>query len=122
MSAPYDPTLREHLRTAARDLQIAVIDGGVYACFEGPRFESRAEIAMAAAAGATVVGMTGVPEVVLAGELGLPYAALCLVANPAAGRSAVPISMSEVTAVVAAGSERVLAVLGATAARLVTRS
>ena len=59
-------------------------DGGVYACFEGPRFESPAEIRMARLLGAAVAGMTGVPEVTLAAEAGLRYAAVSLVVNPAA--------------------------------------
>ena len=71
MTQPYDPRLRGVLLDAARARGVAVVPGGVYACFDGPRFETRAEIRMAAAAGATVVGMTGVPEVVLANERGL---------------------------------------------------
>jgi purine nucleoside phosphorylase len=73
---------------------------------------------MARAAGVTVVGMTGVPEVVLAAERAIPYASLCLVANPAAGLSPEPITIDEVTAVVAEGAETVAAILGRAAAIL----
>jgi purine nucleoside phosphorylase len=66
---------------------------------------------MARSAGVTVVGMTGVPEVVLAAERGIPYASLCLVANPAAGLSSDPITIEEVTAVVSQGAETVTGIL-----------
>ena len=118
MGDPYDRRLRETWLRAASDLGVEVTPTGVYGAFEGPRFETRAEIRMAGAAGVTVVGMTGVPEVVLAAERGIPYASLCLVANPAAGLSPEPITIEEVTAVVAEGAETVTAILGRAAAIL----
>ena len=60
---------------------------GVYACGEGPRLETPAEINAFEKMGADMVGMTLVPEVFLAADFGLPYAALCIVTNLAAGRS-----------------------------------
>ena len=112
MSTAYDPALRRELLEAASAVGQPVVDGGVYVCFEGPRFESPAEIRLAALAGGTVAGMTGVPEVTLAVEAGLRYAALSLVVNPAAGvRPGEPITMEEITAVLEAGAPRVLAVL-----------
>jgi 5'-methylthioadenosine phosphorylase len=71
----------------------------VYACMEGPRFESRAEISMLKSMGADVVGMTSVPEVVLAREAGLCYAAICIITNLAAGISPDRLTMDEVTEV-----------------------
>ena len=59
--------------------------GGVYVCTEGPRLETPAEIAAFARMGADVVGMTLVPEVFIAAEMGLPYASVCIVTNIAAG-------------------------------------
>ena len=81
--------------------------------FEGPRFETRAEIRLARLAGADVAGMTGVPEVTLAIEAGLRYAAISLVVNPASGvgDSDEPITMDEITEVLSATSADVLAVL-----------
>lgn len=113
MLAPYDAALGAELRAAARTAGVALRDGGVYACFEGPRFETRAEIRMAAAAGAHVAGMTGVPEVTLAQEAGLRYAGMSLVVNPATGLSPEPITMAELTAVLTTSSASVLAVLAA---------
>jgi len=63
-----------------------VVDGAVYAATQGPRLETAAEINRLAGDGADIVGMTGMPEAGLARELELPYAALCVVANWAAGR------------------------------------
>ena len=87
----------------------------MYACFEGPRFETRAEIRLAALAGADVAGMTGVPEVTLALEAGLRYAAVSLVVNPATGvgDASEPITMAEIETVLARCRTDVLAVLDA---------
>jgi 5'-deoxy-5'-methylthioadenosine phosphorylase len=117
MTEPYDPYLRSVLIEAAGALGIAVEKSGIYAAYEGPRFETRAEIRMAQAMGATVVGMTGVPEVVLAKEKGLPFASLCLVANPAAGLGP-EITIDEVMAVVAAGAQTVANIVNEAASRL----
>ena len=108
----YHPELRREILDAASGVGEAIRDGGVYACFEGPRFETPAEIRLARLAGADVAGMTGVPEVVLAVEAGLRYAAISLVVNPAAGVGAGdPITMDEINAVLAASSAKVLAIL-----------
>jgi len=64
------------------------------------------------------VGMTGVPEVVLAAEAQIPYASMCLVANPAAGLSDDPITIEEVMAVVNDGAQTVTAILSSAAASL----
>lgn len=117
MTEPYDARLRAVLLDSADALGIPVARSGVYAAYEGPRFETRAEIRMAQAMGASVVGMTGVPEVVLAKEKSLPYASLCLVANPAAGQGP-EITIDEVMAVVAAGAQTVGSIIVEAAARL----
>ncbi len=72
-------------------------NNAVYACMEGPRFESRAEIMMLKNMGVDVVGMTSVPEVVLAREAGLCYAAICISTNLAAGISTERLTMDEIT-------------------------
>lgn len=118
---PYAEPLRRAWIQAAAELSVDVAPAGVYGAFEGPRFETKAEIRMAGAAGVTVVGMTGVPEVVLAAERGIPYASLCLVANPAAGLSAKPITVDEVNAVVARGADVVQRILDRAAGILADR-
>lgn len=83
---PYSPHMRATCLALASSIGQPVVDGGVYACVQGPRLETAAEIDRYERDGATLVGMTGMPEAVLARELGMSYLALCPVANYAAGR------------------------------------
>lgn len=99
VSEPYCPELRGVLRSAAAATGIAVHDGGCYVCTSGPRFETPAEIRMFRGFGADVVGMTNVPEVVLARELGMCYGLLAMVTNYAAGMTSKPLTHNEVMAV-----------------------
>ena len=99
MTEPYTPPLRAALLAAAHDAGIAVVDGGCYGATQGPRLETRAEIARLHRDGCDLVGMTGMPEAGLARELGLAYASIALVANWAAGcGDASEITMDEVHA------------------------
>lgn len=82
---PFDLSLRQRLSGVADLLGFNIKDGGVYGCTQGPRLETAAEIRRMAGDGADVVGMTAMPEAVLARELGIPYAQLSVVANYAAG-------------------------------------
>lgn len=84
---PYSRELRERLLEAARAADIPVLDRGVYACTQGPRLETIAEINRLERDGADMVGMTGMPEAALARELGIPYALLAVVGNHSAGRA-----------------------------------
>ena len=84
---PYDEALRLALFAAAARAGEAIADGAVYAASQGPRLETAAEIDRFERDGAHVVGMTGMPEAALAREAGIPYAALTVVANWAAGRA-----------------------------------
>ena len=84
---PYDRALRARLIAAAAGAAIGVSDSAVYAATQGPRLETAAEIDRFERDGADVVGMTGMPEAALARELALPYAAISVVANHAAGRA-----------------------------------
>ena len=83
---PYDEALRAGILAAAASLQEPVVDGGVYEATQVHRLETAAEIDRLERDGATIVGMTGMPEAVLARELGLAYATLTVVVNHAAGR------------------------------------
>ena len=107
-SVPYTQTLRQQVLTAARKAGIAVIDGGCYGATQGPRLETRAEIARMKRDGCDLVGMTGMPEAALARELELDYACLALVANFAAGcGDEAQISIEEIFAHLAAATAAV---------------
>lgn len=110
---PYTPGLRATCLAAAKQAGITVGDGGVYAAVQGPRLETAAEIDRLDRDGATMVGMTGMPEAALARELELPYAAICVIVNHAAGRgdSAQAISMEALVRTLEAGMDKVRALL-----------
>jgi 5'-methylthioinosine phosphorylase len=82
---PYTESLRQAVLAAGRRAGVALADGGCYGATQGPRLETKAEIARMRRDGCDLVGMTGMPEAGLARELGLDYACLALVANWAAG-------------------------------------
>jgi 5'-methylthioinosine phosphorylase len=82
---PYDLDLMKILAEQAKLLKIELKQGGTYGCTQGPRLETAAEIKRMANDGCDVVGMTGMPEAILARELDLRYAAVAVVANHAAG-------------------------------------
>ncbi len=87
----YDADLRKALQMHAKELGIQLHDG-VYMWFCGPHFETPAEIRAAAILGATAVGMSSVPEVILGRHAGMRVAALSIITNLAAGMSEVPLS------------------------------
>ena len=112
---PYAGALRARLERAAASVSEPVIPTGTYGCTQGPRLETAAEIDRMERDGCDLVGMTGMPEAVLARELGLPYAALAVVANHAAGRgdSAESISMEALGRVMDTAMVRVRRILAA---------
>lgn len=112
-TTPYDAALRRRLLEAGTQIDEVIADGAVYGCTQGPRLESAAEIVRLERDGCDVVGMTGMPEAALARELGLPYAALCVVANHAAGKrdSHAGIALDQIRAVIDLTMERVRRIL-----------
>jgi 5'-methylthioinosine phosphorylase len=99
---PYDEETRRMALAAGAKVGVPLVDGGTYAAVQGPRLETKAEIDRLERDGATMVGMTGMPEAALARELKLRYAALAVVVNPAAGRgaSARAVSLEAIPAVI----------------------
>ncbi len=110
---PYDEETRQLLRESASDAGEPIVDGGTYAAVQGPRLETKAEIDRLERDGATMVGMTGMPETALARELKLAYAALAVVVNPAAGRgtNARSVSFEDIGRVVEETMTRVRAIV-----------
>ena len=99
-SHPYTDALRQRILRAAKASAIDVVDGGCYGATQGPRLETVAEIARMRRDGSDLVGMTGMPEAVLARELGMDYACIALVANWAAGcGDQIEISIDEIFAI-----------------------
>lgn len=111
--SPYSETLRTRLIAAAASLGEPLLQRATYACTQGPRLETAAEVQRLKRDGADVVGMTGMPEAALARELGVDYAAVCLVVNPAAGLSDEPITMADIQRVIDAGMNSVKQLLAA---------
>ena len=95
-SYPYSEPLRQQLIAALAVEGVGFSSQGVYACTQGPRLETVAEVARLERDGCDIVGMTGMPEAALARELELDYACLVLVVNPAAGKSTAVITMAEI--------------------------
>lgn len=107
VSEPYCPEIRNLLASILDRKGLRFHDGGVYACTEGPRFETTAEIRMLSLLGADVVGMTGYPEIVLARELTMCYTSLCVVTNPAAGISDHRLTSDEVLELMSRKEEQI---------------
>ena len=95
MSAAYDPGLRALAAEAARAHGFGV-EEGVYAWLLGPSYETPAEIRMLAALGADAVGMSTVPEVIVARARGMRCLGISTITNPAAGISLTPLNHEEV--------------------------
>ena len=113
-SEPYSEPLRQALLAAAKQAGVAVVDGGCYGATQGPRLETRAEIARMRRDGCDLVGMTGMPEAALARELEIDYACLALVANFSAGcGDEAEISIEEIFAHLAAATAEVPRILAA---------
>lgn len=96
---PYSARLRARLLAASQKAGVELVGQGCYGATQGPRFETRAEIARMRRDGCDIVGMTGMPEAALARELELDYASIAPVANWAAGcGDQASISLDEVFA------------------------
>lgn len=113
-TVPYTPSLRQQILRAAKSISVDCIDGGTYGATQGPRLETAAEILRMESDGCDLVGMTGMPEAVLARELDLNYACISVVANWAAGKSDELISMESIQEYLHKGMGKVRTLLSAT--------
>lgn len=91
MSVAYDAELRQRILALAAEMDLPLRQG-VYAWFTGPNFETPAEVRAAGILGANAVGMSTVPEVILARHAGMRVAGLSIITNRAAGMSDTPLS------------------------------
>jgi purine-nucleoside phosphorylase len=110
MTDAYDPGMRAALAAAAAAEGVAMAEG-VYAWYSGPSFETPAEIRALKLLGADAVGMSTVPEVILARFLGLRVAAISTITNMAAGMSAEVLSHEHTKAMAPLGAAKLERVL-----------
>jgi 5'-methylthioadenosine phosphorylase len=120
MTAPYCSQLRKViLESCFPDIKLH--SKGTYVCTEGPRFETPAEIKMFKMWGGDLVGMTSVPEVVLARELSMCYATIAMVTNYAAGISPNPLTHQEVVETMAQNTQNLQKIIMKTLENLDTK-
>jgi len=117
MTHPYDAGLAEDALAAAAEAGIP-LRRGVYAALQGPAYETAAEVRMLRALGADVVGMSTVPEVIVARARGMRCLAISMVSNKGTGLSATPLSHAEVVAVGLEAGRQVGAILEGVLRRL----
>lgn len=106
-TSPYSENLRSGMLAGSEHCDFDVINGGVYGATQGPRLETAAEINKLEKDGCDIVGMTGMPEAVLARELEMDYATCAVIANWGAGRANDTITMQEIEANLKTGMKRV---------------
>jgi len=106
----YNPKLSDDMRSAALTNNIDLHEG-VYAWFSGPQFETPAEIRAVKTLGADAVGMSTVPEVILARHQGIPLCALSVITNYAAGMSETEISHDQTIAFASKAADTVEKIL-----------
>ncbi|MBQ0724672.1 MAG: S-methyl-5'-thioinosine phosphorylase [Cycloclasticus sp.] len=114
---PYSVRLRADMLTATQRAKLTLVDKGVYACMQGPRLETAAEIKKLARDGCDLVGMTGMPEASLARELELDYACCSVVVNWAAGLDGDSIDMHDIEAFAESGMLKVEKLITALASK-----
>lgn len=110
-SNPYTQNLIDIIAQAADLINLELIQTATYACTQGPRLETSAEIKKLAREGCDIVGMTGMPEASLAREAGIDYASISFVANWGAGISQNEISMAEIEVEITKGMDKIKALL-----------
>jgi 5'-methylthioadenosine phosphorylase len=104
---PYCPEIRDCMTTASKTTGIQIVPKGAYICVNGPRLETAKEIDFFSSIGADIVGMTAMPEAILARELQICMASLSVVTNYAAGISTAKLTTTEVVAVMKGSMEKI---------------
>jgi 5'-methylthioadenosine phosphorylase len=110
VAEPMCPELRRILMEATDDINVSAHDTGMYVCIEGPRFSTRAESRLFRAWGADVVGMTLVPECVLAREAEICYCSIATVTDYDAWKDQ-PVTVNEVLKTMKANVEKVKSII-----------
>lgn len=97
MSAPYDEILCQKLKTKSQELNF-VLKSGIYAAVSGPNLETRAEYRYLRQIGADMVGMSTVPEVIVANQIGLPCAAISVITDECDPDNLQPVEIADIIA------------------------
>lgn len=119
MADPFDRDLRKLIISSAHDIGIRVHEKGTLVTIEGPRFSTRAESKMFRIWGADIINMSVAPEVILANELGLPYAAIALSTDYDCWKDdEVPVSWEEVLKIFSENVSNVVELLLLTISRI----
>ena len=105
MCCPYDPLLNKKITSVAEKLSIQVKQG-IYVAVAGPNLETRAEYRLLRAVGADMVGMSTVPEVIVANHVGLPCAAVSVITDECDPDNLKPVNISEIIAVAGKADEK----------------
>jgi 5'-methylthioadenosine phosphorylase len=112
MADPFDSKLRDHIISTAKDIGLKIHEKGTVVTIEGPRFSTRAESRMFRLWGADIINMSLAPEVILANELDLPYAAIAMSTDYDSWKEdEIPVSWEEVIAVFNSNVNNVLRLL-----------
>ncbi len=106
MSEPYCINLREKFYNTSKEDGLDIKGDAVYVCTEGPRFETAQEIKMFKNLGGDVVGMTNVPEVVLAKELGICYSTIGIISNWCTGMTG-DIALHDIQGTIEGNKEKI---------------
>lgn len=114
LTEPFCAELRAAVLISGNKQGIELKDGGTYACVNGPRLETAAEIKHLALIGADMVGMTVMPEAALAREAGICFTAISVITNYAAGISKEKLTTTKVVKVMQAANNSLRALLSAT--------
>jgi 5'-methylthioadenosine phosphorylase len=119
MADPFDRDLRKLIISSAHDIGIRVHEKGTLVTIEGPRFSTRAESKMFRIWGADIINMSVAPEVILANELGLPYAAIAMSTDYDCWKDdEVPVSWEEVLKIFSENVSNVVELLLLTISRI----
>ena len=105
MCRPYNEDLNNKLKMAAANLSVN-INEGVYVAVVGPNLETRAEYRHLRAMGADMVGMSTVPEVIVANHIGLPCAAVSVITDECDPDNLQPVNIAEIIAVAGTADEK----------------
>lgn len=117
MSCPYDASLRNLLRNAFDEHGVTVKEG-IYVSVMGPNLESRAEYRWLRSTGADMVGMSTVPEVIVAAQLGIPCAAVSVITDECDPDHLKPVDISEIIAVAGKADKKLSAIFSTVISKL----